>query len=85
MPACVALSGLLSMNNQTQGGAWRLTPPRLPWADMSRPFGADMSRPFGAEKSPIFLSRSSRLIRGYQTWRNWWGCARFRELDPPYW
>ena len=39
--ACIALSGRLSINNETQGGAWRLTPPRLPWADMLRPFRAE--------------------------------------------
>jgi hypothetical protein len=46
MPACIAPSGLLSINNQTQGGAWRLTPPRLPWADMLRPFGAEQETVF---------------------------------------
>ena len=54
MLAGIALSGLLSINNQTQGGAWRLTPPRLPWADMLRPFGAKQVRV--STKSPQNLA-----------------------------
>jgi hypothetical protein len=44
------------MNNQTQGDAWRLTPPRLPWADMSRPFGAEKEAVSGLKGKPFFLT-----------------------------
>ena len=53
VPPGIALSGLPSINNQTQGGAWRLTPPRLPWADMLRPFGAEQEAVSGLSRKPF--------------------------------
>ena len=63
-PLVPPFQGFPLTNNDTQGGAWRLTPPRLPWADMLRPFGARSSRLFGARSSRLFGARSSRLFGG---------------------
>ena len=40
-PLVAPFQGLFPDEQRPQGGVWRLTPPHLPWADMSRPFGAE--------------------------------------------
>jgi REP-associated tyrosine transposase len=47
---CCALSGppFRRRGSSSQGGALRLTPPRLPWADMFGPYGADSDAHHGA-------------------------------------
>jgi hypothetical protein len=40
-PLVPPFQGLSPDEQRPQGGVWRLTPPHLPWADMSRPFGAE--------------------------------------------
>jgi hypothetical protein len=47
------LQGLFPDEQRPQGGVWRLTPPHLPWADMSRPFGAE-STGLAYEESPAY-------------------------------
>ena len=44
-PLVSPFQGLSPDEQRPQGGVWRLTPPHLPWADMSRPFGAENTGP----------------------------------------
>ena len=59
----IALSGRPSINDQTQGGTWRLTPPRLPWADMLCPIRAEQEAVSGLNGKPSCHTISASLCQ----------------------